>query len=246
MMDPARLESLRVMRKKYTFNNSRSFLRFSVSIQKSFSYNILLFFYTLASHFLHNIWSNLYVFPGSIYICKHKKVVHNFQHYIFFGIFFITLSLPVVLGWNVFPHFSFRHIVDSPLFTAYMSICVFNLAFSSYDFIISVRRKNRYSINILTHWLVELISIVIWCFDCYHFCLLDGFFVLLIRRLFNEWMLTQLFRECNIKMKLRYDINLTSCRFIDEKYHWNKFFYWIFKLAFNRFVNSWHVNSLKK
>lgn len=164
------------------------------------------------------------------------------------------ILLPSFFFWNIFHHVEFPGRIrqnnffllsqciggSPPIEKISTSICVFNLTFSSYDFIISVsvEEKSRYNINILTHWLVELISIVIWCFDCYHFCLLDeilNFFTTFTQSLrfvqvssipFYKWMFVQLFwtslcQDDSFMQRERFftrflcrdNFNLTSCRF---------------------------------
>lgn len=189
MMDPARLESVQVMRKKKihliileVFPYSYSYFIFFFSspspFRSHFSYNILLFFYTLASQFffffLHNIWSNLYVFPGSTYM-QHKKGRAQFSiFFLFFLVYFSSRWVSRSYSDKMFSTFllsTYRRFTS--LHSVYVDMCFQFSFFLLWFYNFRFGRKNRYSINILTHWLVELISIVIWCFDCYRFCLLD-------------------------------------------------------------------------
>lgn len=165
-----RLESLRVMRKKYTHLIIREV--FLSSIQKSSHLRYFIIFLCTPLHISSTISDLIYTFFLAYTSMHHKKVVHNFQHYILFSLFSVyfssrlTSSFPVVLDQKI--PFSPS---SPPTYRRFTSIqqrahrCryVFSIQlFSSYDFIISVREENQIQhqhFDSLT--LVEWIAIVI-------------------------------------------------------------------------------------
>lgn len=203
LVDPARSESLQVIR-KHTFNNSgklssvrklcrklicvlceektasrhpgiRPHVIFCLHLHSKVISSTIFYYFSIhwlpSTHFCTISDLICTLFLAAMYAAvgvgkketAAKKVVHNFQHYIsMLRIFFITLSFPVVRSdiFSLAFDISEIHLHSTHLS---MSICVFNLAFSSYDFIISVRGRREIQrhqhFDSLTH--AKLIPIVI-------------------------------------------------------------------------------------